>query len=525
MTFCTSCGKPLAPHEVFCTKCGHKAPEMSPSPPEPAKALDTPIAGRESPHIDLFEAATEATGQRPAPPSEEMESEKPEPSKSDEPQSVYDQEAQHRTDVSATGKGASARPRGKVNWAVVGGIAVFAVVVVALLVPGWLQRDAAVGGPASTAMESSETETYPLSAPNASDPSSSPAQTQEVTREQQALLDTLTQKFEELLPGLIKEAMDEKLFQAAAKQAMLADPVFKDDGLYATLLLPDPRAGSLNKLGIESYIPHSGAQDYINENYAKLCGMDTPDRIEMPVTFYYQDGVDGEKTLDWELFSVYRALREYSDVFTPHVDQYMADVGFYAAALELLMPAVGRWVTEGDLDSDYMHEYFAKLADALEFKGIEVNSQIVVDNQTIQNMLKQRLAQVWVCDSVSVYTNVFRAPQLKMRSLFSGAFFSRVYDDLNARYQTGRAEKPSSMEELERVFLATAQEMSVGILDSSAAKDRDLVMEREYPFDWETLGSEGILACPELVEEMRTFLFSYDFDLTFLASWNSIGTP
>lgn len=472
---CASCGKTIKSHEAFCSRCGNKVTSLQ---SEPEKAPE---------------------------PLEDTTSEPP-------------QDTQPETPTPMTDEPAPKCLRGKVNWVMAGGLIVFAAVIITLLIPGWLRRDIAVIGPPSTAAESANPGITFEPEQNTPDPSSQPAQTQDLTQRQQEILDTLAQKFPEALPALAKEILDDKLFLSAAGKASYANPVFEVYGLDVTLLLPDPRADSLSKLGIEPYAPHSGARAYISGNYTKLCGMDTPDRIEIPVTLYYQTGIGGEQTLDWTLPGVFWGLDEYLNVFTPHIEQYMADIGFYNAAAELLMPDIGSWNSAGG-NPVWLEEYFADLADALSFKGVNINGQLVIDSGKIESVLKERLARVWVCDSVSVVMHANSRPYLpyiKVRSLAGVTFFSRVREGLDAQYQSGSLIKPSSLEELESAFLSASWETAAGVLDSTAAKDQELVTEREYPFDWETLGSDGVSACPELVEEIRSFLWSYDFDLMFL---------
>ena len=415
-------------------------------------------------------------------------------------------------------------PRRKLDWVVAGGVMIFVLIVSILLIPGWLLNDAPADILTATFPRGEEPGVSSLPAqtttPTSSSPSEStspPANTQQLTGEQQAMLDILEQKFPEVLPGLInKVIISDAVYLSAAGQAFYREPVFDGYSLTIKLILPDPRANSLDKLGISRYVPHSGAQEYIRENYEKLIRMEgIADWLEYPVTFHYQKGIGGENTIDSDLYPISFALNEYSDVFKPHIDQYITDMGFYIAALELLMPVSGSWA-ETDFDTSYMRLYLASLSDALEFKGIEVNGKTTADKAVIQNMVEKRLAQVWTCSSVTAYTDVFQRPQLKMRSLSYGQFLTRVYERLDADYKTGRAVKPSSFDELERAFLSTAQEMADGIFEKTMANDRELFTEREYAFDWEALGADGISACPELVEEMRNILFVFDLNLRFL---------
>jgi len=429
-----------------------------------------------------------------------------------------------------TGSPASQKSRTIIITGVLTGAAALIILAV-LLVPGWLRQKPITADPPIPLSESEDqgivSTPHPTIIPATIFPSDPTSQThgQTLTAEQQGLLDTFEQKFQEVLPGLIGQIMlSDKPFLAAAGQAFYTDPVFDEYGLTVTLMLPDPRAGSLDKLGLAQYTPHSGAQAYIHENYEKLRRMEgITDWLEYPVTFQLQKGIDGESTFDPSLFSLYFTIREYSDVFTLHVGQYMKDLGFYDAALELLMPLTGSWESSPDYNAGYVREYLTELADALEFKGIEVDGSIVADTAIIQKMLEERLAKVWTCDSVSIHTNTFHKPQLKMRALSGGVFFSNVREILDAGFSTGTATKPSSFKALEVVFSSAAREMADDILESTTARDRELFAEREYSFDWVSLGEEGLSSCPDLVDEIRAFLFSYDFYINFLAKWHGIG--
>ena len=418
---------------------------------------------------------------------------------------------QHATGPAQPAPGAMQQPapQRKRKWLLLA-IAVAAAAVLAvvfLVVPGLPNKDAPDAVPPPPAEENG--------------PSAPPEPTggiQALTGEQQAMLDTLAQKFPEALPGLASQILDDKAFLAAAAKASYTDPVFDIPGLGITMLLPDPRAESLGKLGIEPYTPGSDARAYIRENYAKLCGMDTPDRIEIPVTLYYEDEIGGRQTLDWTLSSVFWGLNDYSNLFTPHVEQFMDDVGFYAAAAELLMPAA--WDAAGGPDgAAYPDGYFSDLADALSFKGVDIGGQLAVDRDDIEKALRERLARTWAYGSVSIATHSNSVPYLpcvRFRSVSGIDFFSQVREGLDAQYRSGSKPKPPSAEGLEHDFLSEAREMADGILDSQTAKDQSLVMEHDYTFGWEALGENGISACPDLVEEIRTYMDSYDFDLMFM---------
>ena len=412
--------------------------------------------------------------------------------------------AKHATNVKHPGR---RQPWRNSKWVMPAGIIAAVLAVVIIVIPGILSQDAADAGPPSSLTES-----------ESSAPTVTASGTQELTGEQQVMLDTLAQKFPEAIHGFASEVLNDKAFLAAAEKASYKDPVFDVSGLSITMLLPDPRAEGLDKLGIEPYVLNSDARVYIQNNYATLCRMDTPDRIEIPVTLYYEGEIGGGQTLDWTLSSVFWGLNDYSNVFTPHVEQFMDDVGFYSAAAELLMPAAGSGAG-GANNAAYQNGYFSDLAGALSFKGIDINGQLAVDRDNIEKALRERLAQTWAYDSVSVATHNNSIPYLpciKFRSVSGINFFSQVREGLDAQYKSGSKSKPSSTGELEKDFLSAARDMADGILDSQTAKDQWLVMEYDYTFSWEALGENGISACPDLVEEIRTYMNSYDFNLMFL---------
>ena len=470
------------------------------------------MEARKRSYIFPSHAAAEPAGSEAEPVSESASQE---PQMPQQPEPAHAQASQAEPCAPITEAPSSDRPQGKMNWLIIGGVAIFTLVVGVLLGSGLLRQNTVPIGspPADSTAPGAEASTG--AAQNAPIPSASPSQTQELTQEQQAMLDTLAQKFPEVVPTLVDEITNDPLFLAAVGQAHYETPVFGTGGLEITLLLPDPRADSLDKLGVGPYTPGTDAQAYIRDSYAKLRQMEgITDWVEYPVTLFYQNGIGGEKTLDWSLMSVFWGLHEYSQSFTPHLEQYMAEKGFHTAAVELLMPEIGG----ADQDSAHLQEYFADLAGALEFKGIDVNGQTVVDREKIEQILKTRLAGAWVCDSVAIVNHDnYRpyTPYIRVRSLAPVTFFGQVYEGLDAKYNSGVLTPPPSLEEFETVYLAAINEMSEGVLDSTAAKNQQLIWDRENAFDWETLGDEGISACPELVEDIRGFLSSYDFYLMF----------
>ena len=406
---------------------------------------------------------------------------------------------------SAAAQTAAQHPWWKKKWVLPTGVAAVVIIVALLLVPGLLKQDT--------------TGTNPPSGPAGNDLPATADQGQGLTQEQQATLDQLTQQFPEKINDLATGVLDDKAFIAAAGQATLTNPVFGPQGLDITMLLPDPGAESLDKLGIESYTAYSGAQGYIRDNYAKIIAMDTPDRIEIPVSFYYQDGAGGGQTLDWTLGPVSWGLNDYLNVFLPHIEQYLSDKGFSDAALELLMPDF-RNMGNTPGETECLNEYFSVLADALSLKGVDIGGQTVVDSAQIEKALSERFARTWVSDRVSVVTQDNMRPYsqyLHMRSPAPTAFFSSVREGLDAQYKSGNQTKPSSSEDLESAFSAAARAKADGLLDDPVANSQGLVIEQEYPFGWEALGEQGAPACPGLVEGIRTYLNAFDFDLMFMS--------
>ena len=504
--FCEACGKPLYEHEVFCSKCGHVLAEAAPVPPVPITAPDTQGYQGPAPLAPPAAIIPATVPQEPTP---------NEPVQTGESGYVQAQAASpEQASPPAEDDAAPSRPAKKTNWVVVGGIALFAVVIVALLAPGLFLKDSEAGGELSALSENE----IPTAAINPADDNPGASTLRLPANEQQSILDMLEQSFPELLPGLVEQVMiSDEPFIAAAKKAYYTDPVFDDYSLTVTLMLPDPRIESLGALGITTYTPRSGAREFIEINYEKLCRMEgITDWLEYPVTFVYQKDIGGESIIDPTLFPLYSALWDYSDVFKPHMDQFITEMGFYTAALELLMPVTGNWRTSEETESDQLRAYLADLADALEFKGIELDGKTVADKEVIIKTLEERLAPVFVCHSVSAYTDVFRQPQFKIRSVLRSSFLTLVYEKLDADYNTGRVENTSSLEDVENAFRIAAEEIADGIIESAAAGDTELLPESDYPFDWKTLGAVGVSACEELIEDIRYFLFVYDLNLRLL---------
>ncbi len=483
----------------------------------PAPSISTAEETQQNVAALPSEAAAVSTGLDVAPDPAAFETEVTRPAeKTTEPEWAGSRSTQVEPPAPTTLGHASERAKKKVNWVAVGGITVFAAVIVMLLVSGLLWKNAAVGGPPATVANSAGTEASAQPAQNADTSHALPAHTQELKQTQHELLNTLVQKFPEALPCLAKEVTSDNLFLAAVAQASYVNPVFDEHGVTITLLLPDPRKSSLDKLGIEPYASHSGARAYISENYEKLCRMDTPDRIEYSVTLHYQDGIEDAKTLDWTLKPIYWKLYDYSQVFEQHVAQYMSDMGFHDAAIEILMPGFDS-AAGADLDAAYMSAYFSDLAAALELKGVSMNGETIMDGAKIEQILKDRLTRTWIFDpdSLVVKTEYFQ-PYLHIRSLESIEFFWRVREGLNAQYQSGSSTAPSSFDALEDAYLSAEKELAHELL-SSTKKNPGCILDKEYEFDWETLGNEGISACPELVGDIRTFMQSYDEDLMHIA--------
>lgn len=153
------------------------------------------------------------------------------------------------------------------------GVAVFVVIITGLLISGLRHHNGSV--PADAGANSSMETTASASEP------------QEMFAEQEAFAATLYEKLQEALVSMSKDFTQDQVFLEAVSQAKLTDVVFSDNRLDFSIMLPDPRAESLDQLGVANYTPHSGAQAYIRDNYAKLCDMDKMTTVILiPATLY-----------------------------------------------------------------------------------------------------------------------------------------------------------------------------------------------------------------------------------------------
>jgi len=362
--------------------------------------------------------------------------------------------------------------------------------------------------------------------PHASTASLPVGQTQELTADQQALLDDLAQKLPGALEDAAKQFTQDPLFLSAVAQAKLGDCAFDGNTLNVTVLLPDPRAENLNRLGIADYAAHSGAQAYIHDNYPKLRAMEgLTDYVAYRTQLFPQD-LNGVLTLDWSLPGLTAVPYDYEQVFTPHVAEYMKDKGFYTAALELLMPDFQSWDrhTGAERDAAQLEEYFQSLAQALSSEGITVDRKTVVDVDTIKRALKTRLMNTWAFDSPGISAENYRT-MLTVRTVEPIAVFQNASDELGAQYKAGAKAAPADYKSLEAAYLEHVRGKINALYGSDGLPGPEAAYDRQYVFNWEELGEKGVAACPELVNDIRLYLFNYDFDLLFLADPIGVKTP
>jgi hypothetical protein len=377
---------------------------------------------------------------------------------------------------------------------------VLVVIIAGLLISGLLRHD---GGSAPADADSS-------------------GMSQKMTAEQEAFAAELYQKLPDALVSMSEQFSQDPVFLEAVSQAKTTDLVFYDDRLDFSVMLPDPRAESLDQLGIADYTPHSGAQGYIRDNYPKLCDMKNMTICLLyKATLYPQKDLDGSLTVDWSLPELTAIPYDYGQVFTPHVAEYMKDKGFYAAALELMMPDFQNWNNHVGTERDMtqLEGYFQSLAEELSLKGITLNEKTVVDTEAIEQALKTRLVNTWAFDSPAIEENGYQTV-LSVKLLQTGVF-QDTSDELRAQYEAGAKPVPAGLAALEAVYLDRVRQKINDAYGSSGLQGTDAYV-RQYAFSWQELGEKGIAACPDLVEEIRQYLSSYDFSLMFTAGTSGI---
>jgi hypothetical protein len=406
--------------------------------------------------------------------------------------------------------GAFHPPEKKLPVPLIAGVAVFAVIIAGLLISGLLRYyNGSV--PADTGVSAN-------SSANSSPSAASVAgRLGEMTEAQKTFAAALFEKLPGALVRMSKQFTQDPVFLEAVSQAKLTDLAFGDGQMDFNIMLPDPRAESLDQLGVASYTPHSGAQAYIRDNYTRLCNMDQMTTcVLVQAKLYPKQNADGSLIVDWSLPELNFALYNYEQLFTPQVAEYMKDKGFFTAAMELMMPDFQNWDahTGTERDMTQLEEYFRSLAVALAPKGITLNEKTVVDVDTIEQTLKARLVNTWAFDSPDIQTSGYH-PMFTFRT-DQEAWFQDASDELDAQYEAGAKPRPADLNALEAGYLENVRRKINDAYDSNGLQGNN-VYNMQYAFTWQELGEKGIAACPDLVEEIRRYLFGYDFSLMFTA--------
>jgi len=396
-----------------------------------------------------------------------------------------------------------ARTKRRVNLYVLGGVAAFIAIVGAVLYLGVFGIQAiqnfpdtmvpAVGGPAD--MEPT------------------------LSVDEEIIMAEITSK----LPGKIEEASMDSMYipllQNAVTSARITAPEFSDYGVKVTILLPDPGIENLRSLDIAPYTPFSGAQDYIRENYQNLKNVATiPAYMAIDVNLSYLQHGAAVKEIDWSFPHETFVIMEYSAIFESHLDQYMTELGFYKAVEEILMPDFQRWESHKGAvsDQEFLDAYFLSLAEALSYKGVEYKGDLIVDIAQIELLINQRFAQCWAFDNLSAGRDHVLS-FLKFNSYNHGILFHEAVELTQAQYRSGTVSRPSSYDALEQEFLAMLDAQINDSFDMLSKNMSAGVDSHNYYFEWENLGDKGVSACPDFIDYIRTFLYSYDTYLGILA--------
>lgn len=421
---------------------------------------------------------------------------------------------QNDAPVRKTAKPEPTQPKGKANWYLIGGVAVFAVIICVILVL-MLIRPA---NPTTTVQYADISSTAaawtPVQSVNAV---SKPA------FNEQPVLEDIGQKLSQYVMEQGKQLSNDSLFLAAIKNVKFEKSSFTENNVEISLLLPDPKVDSLKQLDIKPYVPYSGAQAYLQVNYAKLLQVNTlKDTAAFDANLLLQS-VNGEKTVDWSFPSFMGALEEYRKVFKANMEKYMTDMGFFIAAKEILMPDFQNWPAHmgQDTNPEYLRNYFKNLADALAEKGIQHKGKLTIDAALIQQLLEKRMKAVWAFDLLAVKSDNYN-PSLAINTFTHVSFFTDVYEKLDAKYRSGQINAPATWDALEEVYVSLVKEKVNSMYGDLAKGNGAIVRAGNYSFDWEKLGTQGISACPDLVSEIRVFMDAYDFSLMFLGNINGL---
>jgi hypothetical protein len=413
--------------------------------------------------------------------------------------------------------------KGKI-W-IIGGVAAFGVLLLGILLSGLLRPKPYTAAPNAVfsetpGMAAAETPSLPgvalPEAPAAALRSEPPKGFTE--QQMQAVCDDIMRRISEQVTKQTTPAGDDPLFQAALQGAQCGEFTFRDGSIQVTLLLPD--AMKLESLQMEPYVPRTDAQAYIRKSYAALLANVGTLKDKLAYTFdvYYEKQSNGEISYDITLPMLSFPLYDYNQIFGPHMDEYMKQLGFYAAAQEVLMPDFQDWDLHkgADKDSPTLGAYFDSLAAALSDKGINVNGKVTVNTAEIRAALETRFKQTWMFEGLE-FTHNYGGYFMSFHYPNNFSYFNGVTEKLSAQYKAGAISAPTSPAELEAMFTQERRKETNAMLQDSPNSRTNLMLEDQVQFDWETLGKHGIAACPYLVESIRQFINGYDFHLDFFA--------
>ena len=441
----------------------------------------------------------------------------------------FDTNAQAQPNPSTGKRQEPASHEKRTNFVVIGGIAVFGVIVIGLLAAIFFKQNKSPALSENMSAGSSHYTAYIPSPAEASEsafiPSEEPTgtaaptseQPQELTAQQQAMANEIVSRLSQHMPEQSAQVSTDVLFQAALNNVKIEKIVFSESTIAVALLFPDPK--KLKTLDIEPYEPHSGAQDYIKQKYAELISRvgSISDTVRYEFDIPYQTQSNGDETFDITLPFLFFPLYDYSEAFIPHMEQYMTDLGFYTAAGEILMPDFQDWESHKGADNGevVLHAYFSSLAGVLSDKGINYYGNITVDTDTIQSLLETRFRETWLFENLK-YENNSSGLYISVYFPNDFCYFYPVYETLDAQYRAGKITAPVSLPAADALFVSEVRKHANAFLADPPQSRKDTMLRGDYSFDWETLGEKGIAACPQLVEQIRQFINGYDFHFTSL---------
>lgn len=406
----------------------------------------------------------------------------------------------------------------KINWFIAGGVALFAIIIAVVLISLLQQTGggAAVSQIGSVGVQTSSVPDQAISIPTPARQQAA-EQPEKLTAQQQAVLEDIFLQLPEQMPEQSAQVNTDAIFQAALKNARIKEIIFQQGTINITLLFPDPM--KLQSLNVNPYVPRSGAQAYIKQAYAKLIANvgSIQDTVSYDFNIPYQEQTNGEITYDKTLPFLFFPLDSYSAAFTPHMKEYMENLGFYIAASEILIPDFQDWDSHKgtEKDAEYLPAYFGGLANVLSDKGIDYNHEVTVDTDQIQTVLEKRYKKTWLFENMKF--SIDRSGQVLSVDFPNNFSYFNVEESIIAQYQAGKIAAAPTLSDADAMYLNETRRHANVILAGTPQSRKDLMLHGDYHFDWETLGEKGIGACPDLVEEIRRFVNAYDFSFVHLA--------